>query len=67
MIISDFTSVEIEHFRKACNFVNYEVNVFEGRVEGKNLQEIADEIGISYDYVRKISQKVNRKIHRLSF
>ena len=62
MIISDFTRPELEYFRKSCNFVNLEIKVFEERARGKSLEQIAEEIHISYDYARQLSRKVNKKI-----
>ena len=65
MVISDFTTNEIEYFRRSCNFVNFETEVFERRLKGVSLEQIAEELDISYDYARKISQKVNKKILRV--
>lgn len=49
-------------FREKCNFSELESIVFEQRSKGRTLQEIADTYSISLDYVRKLSQKVNKKI-----
>lgn len=62
MIICDFTKPELDYFRLNCNFVNAEIDVFELRARGKTLEEIADELSISLDYIRKINVKVNKKI-----
>lgn len=62
MKIADFTQSEIEFFLLRCNFVNLEIPLFEMRSKGYTLSEIADELNISIDYARKISQKVNKKI-----
>ena len=62
MIISDFTKPEIDYFKENCNFVNLEIPLFEMRSKGIPLEIIADELHISIDYARKISQKVNKKI-----
>lgn len=62
MIISDFTVPEIEYFRNNCNFVNFEIKIFEGRVKGIPLEQLAEELNISYDYARHLSRKVNKKI-----
>ena len=64
MIISDFNSAELNYLLTRCNFVNYEKEIFLGRAQGQTLEEIAERIGISYDYARKLSQKVNKKIMR---
>lgn len=62
MKIADFTKSEIDYFLAVCNFVNLEKPLFEMRADGFTLYEIADELNISIDYARKISQKVNKKI-----
>lgn len=62
MIISDFTAPELEYLRKNCNFVNLERELFEMRSSDETLETIADELCISIDYARRLSQKVNKKI-----
>ena len=62
MIIKDFTVPELNYFRENCNFVGLEIKVFEMRSQGIPLEEIAPLIGVTPDGVKKISQKVNRKI-----
>ena len=64
MIISDFTKPEIDYLLQNCNFVNYELDLFKMRAEGMSIEKIAEELNISADYARKISQKVNKKIIR---
>ena len=66
MIISDYTEIELEHFRNMCNFVGHEINVFRMRSEGLPLETIAEEMNLSIDSVKKISRKVNRKINKVS-
>ena len=62
MVISDFTKPELDYFRENCNFVNYEIIVFNERANGVPLETIAEQLNISYDYVRHLSRKVNKKI-----
>ena len=62
MIISDFTAPELEYFRENCNFVNLEIQIFEQRAKGVTLEELAENLNISYDYARHLSRKVNKKI-----
>lgn len=62
MVISDFTKPELDYFRENCNFVNYEIIVFNERANGVPLERIAEQLNISYDYVRYLSRKVNKKI-----
>ena len=65
MIISDFTTVELVYFEEHCNFVGYEIYVFELRSQGKSLEQIADILELTIDQVKKISRKVNRKIAKV--
>lgn len=65
MLIYSFTKPELEYLKKHCNFVNYELPVFEMRSKGIPLAEIAESLNISIDTARRTSQKVNRKIGRL--
>lgn len=62
MIVSDFTKPELDFFRDNCNFVNDEVAVFELRSRGIGLEEIAERLDLTYDGIKRISRKVNRKI-----
>lgn len=64
MIISDFTKPELDYFRENCNFTDYESFLFDCRAKGIPLEKIAESLHISFDYARKLSQKVNRKIIR---
>lgn len=64
MIISEYTMPELEFFRNTCNFVGMEVDVFEMRSQGISLEEIAEAVNMSVDGIKKISQKVNKKIAR---
>ena len=65
MTISDFTELELDNFRKNCNFVNLEIKLFELRAKGIPLEKIAEDLHISYDYARHLSTKVNKKILRI--
>lgn len=63
--LSNFTKPELDYFRANCNFVNLETDVFEMRASGYTLEYIAEQLHISVDYVRKLSQRVNRKIIKI--
>lgn len=65
MIIKDFTIPELDYFRKNCNFVGAEKQVFELRSQGIPLEEIAEMIDMSIDGIKKVSRKVNKKIIRV--
>ena len=63
MNIKEFTKPELDYFRENCNFVGLEKEVFELRSQGVTLEQIPDLIqGTTYDSIKKISQKVNKKI-----
>ena len=66
MIISEYTIPELEFFRRTCNFVGIEAEVFEMRSQGITLEEIAEAVNLSVDGVKKISRKVNNKIIKVS-
>ena len=65
MIISNFTSIELDYLRKTCNFVNNEKDLFELRGQGLSLEEIAEVLNLSVDGAKKVSRKVNNKIARV--
>lgn len=65
MIIANYTEIELDHFRKSCNFVGYEKEVFELRSKGVPLEAIAEQVNMSVNGINKISQKVNSKINRI--
>lgn len=65
MNVKDFTQDEIDYLLDRCNFVNYERDLFILRAKGTPIEEIAELLDISYDYARKVSQKVNKKIIRV--
>jgi hypothetical protein len=65
MKISNFTKPELDHFRKNCNFVNYEITMFEMRSRGHTIEEVAEELNISMEHAYRISRQVNDKIIRV--
>ena len=65
MIISDFTEIELEYYRDRCNFVGYEIDVFELRSKGIPLETIAEKMNMSVDGIKKVSRKVNTKISKI--
>lgn len=62
MIISSFTKPELDMFRENCNFVGYERNIFDLRSRGIPIEEIAEQLNMSVEGIKRISRKVNRKI-----
>lgn len=65
MIVSDFTKPELDYYRANCNFVGNEQQVFELRSQGISLEEIAENLNMSVEGIKKISRKVNNKISRV--
>ena len=65
MMVSDFTVPELEHFRLNCHFVGNEKQVFELRSQGIPLERIAEQMNMSYEGIKKVSRKVNKKINRV--
>lgn len=62
MKISDFTELELEHYRNTCNFVGAEVDLFHLRSKGIPLESIAEILGYTSDGIKKVSRRVNSKI-----
>ena len=62
MIISRFTTPELNYFREHCKFTITESQVFTLRSRDVPLTDIASILGITLDSTKKISQKVNKKI-----
>lgn len=65
MKIKDFIEPELDLYRKQCNFVGIESELFEMRSKGIPLEEIAELTGFTYDGIKKISKDVNEKIIRV--
>lgn len=62
MIISKFTTPELDYFREHCNFIGEEIEVFELRSQGASLHDISFTLDKTLDSVKKISQHINKKI-----
>ena len=65
MKIKKFTKPELDYFREQCNFVDYEVTMFEMRAKGHPIEEIAEVLNISPEHAYRISRQVNDKIIRV--
>ena len=65
MKIKRFIEPELELYRKPCNFVGDEVDVFELRSKGVPLEEIAEIKGYTLDGIKKVSKDVSDKIPRV--
>ena len=66
MNLYDYTEPELDVFRKKCNFVGFEREVFEYRSKAIPLEEIAEKINMSVDGTKRISRKVNSKVDRIA-
>jgi len=62
MILSNFTTPELDYLKEHCNFVGKESLVFDLRSQGASLIDISFILNISIDSAKKLSQRVNRKI-----
>lgn len=62
MIISKFTNSQLDYFRRECNFVGKERELFELRAQGKSLEECGEAMSVGRSTTGYISQRVNSKI-----
>lgn len=62
MNITGFTKIELDYFRENCNFTKMESELFECRVKEYTLEECAERLHASLSTVKRLSQKVNKKI-----
>lgn len=66
MKVYDFTVPELDYFREYCNFTDTERNLFEYRAKNIPLEQCAEMMNVSVSTVKRISQKVNNKIIKVS-
>ena len=64
MQIRDFTQSEADYLQAVCNFTKDENTLFEMRLQDVPLEECAERMNISVPTVKRISQRVNKKIER---
>lgn len=65
MILKEFTELECEYFRKACNFTQDELAVFNLRVKGRSIVEIYMALSMSEATVNRRIRAIKRKIIRV--
>lgn len=65
MNISNFTKPELDFLRENCNFDDIQLKVFNMRAKHIPQTEIAENLNMSIENVRKISRKINSKIIRV--
>ena len=64
MQIRDLTMSEADYLHAVCNFTKDENTLFEVRLQHVPLEECAERMNISMPTVKRISQRVNKKIER---
>ena len=64
MKINDFTLPQIEYYRTFCNFDEREAALFELRSKNIPLERCAEIL--QYEDVKKLSQRVNRKVIQMT-
>lgn len=64
MQIRDLTMSEADYLQAVCNFTKDENTLFELRLQDIPLEDCAERMNISVPTVKRISQRVNRKIER---
>lgn len=64
MKICDFTQTEADYLQAVCNFTKDENTLFELRLQDIPLEECAEIMNISVPTVKRISQRVKKKIER---
>ena len=64
MQIRDLTMSEADYLQAVCNFTKEENTLFELRLQDIPLEDCAERMNISVPTVKRISQRVNRKIER---
>ena len=65
MNITAFTKKELDYFREICNFTKMERELFELRAKECTLEECAELLHVSLSTVKRLSQKLNKKIIRV--
>lgn len=64
MQIRDLTMSEADYLQAVCNFTKDENTLFELRLKDVPLEECAEIMNISVPTVKRISQRVNKKIEK---
>ena len=64
MQIRDLTRTEADYLQMACNFTREENVLFELRLQDIPLEDCAERMNISVPTVKRISQRVKKKIEK---
>ena len=62
MKINDFVEIELQKFRRECNFSDEELEFFNYRAKNIPIETIAERMNISVSKANKLSKKVKTKI-----
>lgn len=62
MKINDFVEIELQKFRRECNFSDEELEFFNYRAKNIPIETIAERMNISVSKANKLSKKVKAKI-----
>lgn len=65
MKINDFTEIELDVFRKLCNFDEEELQYFNMRARNKSNVEISLAMSVSESKVSKLARRVKEKMKRI--
>ena len=64
MQIRDLTRTEADLLQALCNFTKEENTLFELRLQDIPLEDCAERMNVSIPTVKRISQRVNKKIEK---
>lgn len=64
-IKTEFTELECERFRRACNFTEEELAVFDLRVRARSVIEIQQALNMSESTVNRRIRSIKRKIYKV--
>lgn len=65
MQIKDYTTPELEHFRRACNFTDSEREFFDLRAAGFTIEECGERMEYSVGGIKRIAGKIKEKMNRV--
>ena len=66
MKLREFVEPELDKYRKLCNFTDEELAVFNLKAKDKSIVQISMELHISESQVSKLTNRINKKMARIS-
>ena len=66
MKLSEYTRTELDYFEICCNFTPDEKKLLDLRSQGISQEDCEDHMSISIATVKRLEQKIQRKIQRES-